>query len=74
MRALDHSSISDISFGVLLLFCLLPSSGKACARPNRRHKTDKWSEAKDDFTHERDFLVYWCRGQPSRSFIIAVPN
>jgi hypothetical protein len=34
MRALDHPSISDISIGVSLLFCLLPSSGKACAKPN----------------------------------------
>jgi hypothetical protein len=52
MRPLDHSSISDISFGVLLLFCLLPSRGKACAKPNRRHKTNKWSATKDDFTYE----------------------
>ena len=51
MRPVDHSSIFDISFVVLLISpeqqinysVCLPRSGKAYAKPNRRNQTDKWS-------------------------------
>src|SRR4029434_4155336 len=34
---------------VALVFWLVRCMGQACAKPNRRHKTDKWSVTKDDF-------------------------
>ena len=51
MRPVDYSSIFDISFCVLLIspeqqinyLVCLTLSGKVCAKPNRRYKTDKWS-------------------------------